>query len=81
MRCLVLMLYIYLYDRHNNYNDFTRYGILHISTTMMIGWTTLIPALIILGIAFILMNLGLLIKSRPLEKRCQDGDCECSCGD
>ena len=33
----------------------------------------------IMGVAFILMNLSLLIKSKPLEKRCSDTGCECDC--
>ena len=35
----------------------------------------------IMGVAFILMNLSLLIKSKPLEKRCSDTGCECDCRD
>lgn len=35
----------------------------------------------IMGIAFTLMNLSLLIKNKPLEKRCSDDGCECDCED
>ena len=33
----------------------------------------------ILSVSFILMNLSLLIKNKPLEKRCSDESCECDC--
>ena len=33
----------------------------------------------ILGVSFVLMNLSLLIKSQPLQKRCSDEGCECDC--
>ena len=41
--------------------------------------TTIIPTIVILIIAFTLMNLSLLIKSKPLQKSCGDIDCICDC--
>ena len=40
--------------------------------------TTLL-SIVILGVAFVGMNLSLLIKSKPLEKRCSDTGCDCDC--
>ena len=75
---LVILLYTYLYGRIHNNHYLNRNGLGHYSTNIM-SWTTIIPALIILSIAFVLMNIGLLIKSRPLEKRCSDEGCDCDC--
>ena len=50
-------------------------------SVIFIYMKTTLLTIAVLGIAFVLMNLSLLIKNQPLETRCSDGDCECSCGE
>ena len=52
-----------------------------ISIIIFIHMKTTLLTIGIMSVAFILMNLSLLIKSKPLEKRCSDEGCECSCGE
>ena len=49
--------------------------------SLFIRMKTFLLTIVILSVAFVGMNIGLLIKSRPLEKRCSDTGCECDCGD
>ena len=52
-----------------------------ISIFIFINMKTTLLTIGIMSMAFVLMNLSLLIKSKPLEKRCSDEGCECSCED
>ena len=48
-------------------------------SVIFIYMKTTLLTITIMGVAFILMNLSLLIKSKPLEKKCADSDCVCDC--
>jgi hypothetical protein len=50
-------------------------------SVILIYMKTTLLTIGIMSMAFVLMNLSLLIKSKPLEKRCSDEGCECSCED
>ena len=50
-----------------------------ISIFIFINMKTTLLTIMIISVSFILMNLSLLIKSKPLEKRCSDTGCECDC--
>ena len=52
---------------------------LSLDCSILIDMKTTLLTIMIIGVAFVLMNLSLLIKSKPLEKRCSDEGCECDC--
>ena len=64
--------YWYLYSYQERYLAFW------CLCSILIYMKTFLLTIVILSIAFVGMNLSLLIKSQPLEKRCSD-DCDCTC--